>query len=121
LEFNAEYRFKITKKFQPAFFVDAGNIWLFKQDISRPNAEFKWERFLSEVAIGAGSGMRLDFDYFIIRLDAGFPIRDPQKAKGERWSWQPKTQYNIFREKYFGITEDYKLKGILNFGIGFPF
>ncbi len=121
LEFNAEYRFKITKKFQPAFFIDAGNIWLFNRDSSRPNAEFKWDRFLGEIAIGAGVGMRLDFDFFVIRLDAGFPMRDPQKAIGERWSWQPKTQYNAFREKYFGITDDYKLKGILNFGIGFPF
>jgi outer membrane protein assembly factor BamA len=121
LEFNAEYRFKITKKFQPAFFIDAGNIWLFNRDSSRPNAEFKWDRFLGEIAIGAGAGMRLDFDFFIIRLDAGFPMRDPQKAIGERWSWQPKNQYNAFREKHFGITEDYKLKGILNFGIGFPF
>ncbi len=121
LEFNAEYRFKLTKKIQPAFFIDAGNIWLFNQDLSRPNAEFKWNRFLSEFAIGAGAGIRLDFDYFIIRLDAGFPIKDPQKAVGERWTWQPKSQYNDFREKYFGITDEYKLKGILNFGIGFPF
>ncbi len=121
LEFNAEYRFKVTKKFQPAFFLDAGNIWLFRKDLSRPNAEFKWNRFINEFAIGAGAGIRLDFDYFIIRLDAGFPIKDPQKTIGERWSWQPKSQYNAFREKYFGITEEYKLKGILNFGIGFPF
>ena len=121
LEFNAEYRFKITKKFQPAFFVDAGNIWLFNQDLSRPDAEFKWDRFMSEIAIGAGAGLRLDFDYFIIRLDAGFPIRDPQKTIGERWAWQPKTKYEAFRQAYFGITESYKLKGILNFGIGFPF
>ncbi|MEN9334416.1 MAG: hypothetical protein RLY35_1596 [Bacteroidota bacterium] len=121
LEFNAEYRFKITKKFQPAFFIDAGNIWLFNQDPSRPNAEFQWGRFMSEIAIGAGAGMRLDFDYFIIRLDAGFPVKDPQKAVGERWAWQPKTQYNAFRSEYFGVNESYKLKGILNFGIGFPF
>jgi outer membrane protein assembly factor BamA len=121
LEFNLEYRFKINKKIQPAFFIDAGNIWLFNEDPSRPNAQFNPDRFYKEIAVGAGVGLRLDFDFFIVRLDAGIPLKDPQKIEGERWAWQPKNEYNAFVAKYFNNTEGYKLKSVVNFGIGFPF
>jgi outer membrane protein assembly factor BamA len=121
LEYNFEYRFKITKKLQPALFVDAGNIWLMRNDPSRPNSQFDFKHFYREIAIGAGGGMRFDFDFFIVRLDMGFPLKDPQKVEGERWAWQPKTQYNQFVKKYFNDDQGYRFKGVLNFGIGFPF
>jgi outer membrane translocation and assembly module TamA len=121
LEFNLEYRFKINKKIQPAFFVDAGNIWLFREDTSRPNAQFDPNRFYKEIAVGAGAGLRLDFDFFIVRLDAGIPLKDPQKIEGERWAWQKKNEYNAFVSHYFGNDTGYNLKPVVNFGIGFPF
>ncbi len=121
LEYNFEYRFKISKKFQPALFVDAGNIWLMNADPLRPNSQFDFGRFYKEIAIGAGGGMRFDFDFFVVRLDMGFPLKDPQKEEGERWAWQPKTAYNAFVKKYFDDTKGYQFKGVLNFGIGFPF
>jgi outer membrane protein assembly factor BamA len=121
LEFNLEYRFKINKKIQPAFFLDAGNIWLLNEDPSRPNAQFNPDRFYKEIAVGAGAGLRLDFDFFIVRLDVGVPLKDPQKIEGERWAWQPKDEYNAFVAKYFNNTSGYKVKSVVNFGIGFPF
>ena len=121
LEFNVEYRFKINQKIQPAFFIDAGNIWLFNNDKQRPNAQFAPDRFYKEIAVGAGAGLRLDFDYFIVRLDFGVPLKDPQKIEGERWAWQPKTEYNAFVKKHFENDTGYKLKGVVNFGIGLPF
>jgi outer membrane protein assembly factor BamA len=121
LEFNLEYRFKLTQTIQPALFIDMGNIWLFKPDISRPNANFDLSRFYSEMAVGAGGGLRLDFDFFIVRFDIGVPIKDPQKIKGERWIWESKEEYNQYVNRYFGPGNNYKTKAVVNFGIGFPF
>jgi outer membrane protein assembly factor BamA len=91
--------------FETAVFVDAGNIWLRQEDPLRPMASFALNRFYREIAIGAGIGLRLNFDFFIIRLDAAHPIRDPSFPVGERWAFNRlKTQTINF-----------------NFGIGYPF
>jgi outer membrane protein assembly factor BamA len=49
-------------------FIDAGNVWLRKKDSQRELAEFQFNRFYKEIAIGAGMGLRLNFDFFIINL-----------------------------------------------------
>lgn len=121
LEFNAEYRFKITHMFQAAFFVDAGNIWLANKDNSRPNAEFDKNRFYKEFAIGAGAGLRLDFDFFIVRMDVGIPLRDPLKIDGEKWLWQGKDEYNEFLSNVNNKPSTFKMQPVLNLGLGFPF
>jgi len=105
LEWNAEYRAKIYKLIEGAIFVDAGNIWLRTPDPFRPNAEFELKRFYKEIAIGAGLGLRLNFDFFIIRLDAAIPLRDPGFPVNERWA------FNRLDAKRIN----------LNFGIGYPF
>lgn len=86
-QINTEYRLKIYKIFETAFFADAGNVWLKNADPSFPNGEFSLKRFYKEIAIGAGTGIRLNFDYFIIRLDAAHPIYDPSFKEGYRWSF----------------------------------
>ncbi len=121
LEFNAEYRFKITHMFQAAFFLDAGNIWLANKDNSRPNAEFDKNRFYKEFAIGAGAGLRLDFDFFIVRMDVGIPLRDPLKIDGEKWLWQGKDEYNEFLSNVNNKPSTFKIQPVLNLGLGFPF
>lgn len=105
IEFNFEYRAKLYKLFEGAAFVDAGNIWLRKKDVSRPNAEFQFDRFYNEFAVGAGLGLRLNFDFFIIRLDAAHPFREPAYPMGDRWSFD--------RLKMRSVN--------FNFGIGYPF
>ncbi len=121
LEFNAEYRFKITHMLQAAFFVDAGNIWLANRDYSRPNAEFEKSRFYKEFAIGTGAGLRFDFDFFIVRMDVGIPLRDPLKVDGEKWLWQGKDEYNSFLSDINDSPASFKLQPVLNLGLGFPF
>lgn len=54
---NAEYRFKIAKMLQGAFFVDAGQAW--------KNAEGQPDRF----KVGYGAGLRLDTPLGIMRFD----------------------------------------------------
>ncbi|MBK9736264.1 MAG: BamA/TamA family outer membrane protein [Saprospiraceae bacterium] len=86
IEANAEYRFKIFLILDGALFVDAGNVWTLKDDPNRPKAVFS-SQFLSQVAIAAGYGLRLNFDFFNIRFDCGFKIRSPYKDKISKSQW----------------------------------
>ncbi|MBQ7735744.1 MAG: BamA/TamA family outer membrane protein [Bacteroidales bacterium] len=85
LEMNLEYRGTIYKFIKYGIFVDAGNIWLSHDDADMPNAEFKFNRFYKEIGFGTGVGLRLDFGFFIIRLDAALPIYDPSQPPARRW------------------------------------
>jgi outer membrane protein assembly factor BamA len=102
-ETNLEYRFPIWDYFRGAFFADAGNIWLLRPNVTLPNGEFKTSQFYKEIALDAGFGLRLDFDYFLIRFDAGVPLVDPSY---------------IHSSSAYTISID---KTVLNFGIGYPF
>ncbi|MFH1319434.1 MAG: BamA/TamA family outer membrane protein [Bacteroidota bacterium] len=94
LEGNIEYRYDIFKMLQGAFFVDAGNIWLIDYP-ERPKAQFDVNRFYNEIAVGAGIGLRLNFTFFIVRLDAAIPVKDPSLQEGERWFKPNKPVYNL--------------------------
>lgn len=85
IEFNVEYRFDIYRWFEGAVFVDAGNIWLVKRDAGRPGGLFEFKDFLTEFAVAGGLGLRLDFSFFVIRLDTGIKLHNPAKPKGDRW------------------------------------
>ncbi len=123
LEGNFEYRFKMTKMFNWALFVDAGNIWLLNPDPIRPGADFEWDRFVSEIAISGGLGLRLDFDIFLVRLDLGLKLKDPAKVPGERWIGQPKDEYILYLRTFDDDIRRVPLPSALvfNLGIGFPF
>lgn len=102
LEANIEYRFPIYSYLNGALFVDAGNVWLNKKNFYVPNGEFQFNRFYKEFAVGVGFGMRFDFSFFILRLDAAFALRNPSNPEGSRW-------VNDFKHTNF------------NLGIGYPF
>jgi hypothetical protein len=105
LEANAEYRFTIYRFWKGALFADAGNVWFMKENPQFPGGEFQLDRFHRDLAIGLGAGIRLDFDFFILRVDAAFPVRDPSFPSGNRWitSWPGFSDWNF------------------NLGIGYPF
>jgi outer membrane protein assembly factor BamA len=105
LEANVEYRFKLFWLLEGALFVDAGNIWSMNPDAERYGADFAWNRFYKEIAVGAGLGIRMDFSYFILRTDFGFQFRDPAAAEGERWV----------------ILHEHLRTPVLNLAIGYPF
>lgn len=86
LELNAEYRFDLAAYFKGALFVDAGNIWLINQTIGDQQGRFNFNTFYNEIAVGTGIGLRIDFNYFVIRLDTAFPIRKPILNKGFAWT-----------------------------------
>lgn len=87
IEANLEYRGPIYKFIKFGLFMDAGNVWLTKKNADMPNAEFNFTRFYKEIALGVGAGLRLDFKFFLIRFDVGFPVYDPNELPDNRWYW----------------------------------
>jgi outer membrane protein insertion porin family len=112
LEANVEYRFLVATlpggiKMGSALYVDAGNIWLRKtfDDPTLQNAEFNLGRLGQDLAIAAGTGLRFDFNFFLIRLDYAYKVKDPQRKVDEgKWfyNWKP-------------------FNGQLQLGINYPF
>lgn len=107
IEGNLEYRFRLIRYLESALFLDAGNIWAINEKDNRPGAQFRPGEFYRQFAVGTGMGFRLDFDYFIFRLDLGVKLRDP--AQSDNGGWIPG-----FR-KYSGDDLNF------SFAIGYPF
>lgn len=102
LEANIEYRFPIWSFLKGAVFADAGNVWN-----SKGNEVYNYEdkftsSFIHELGMGAGVGLRVDVQGFVLRFDFAAPFHDPTKEKGERYD--------------FNVKET-----LFNFGIGYPF
>lgn len=102
---NIEYRHKILPWFEPALFIDAGNIWTIKSYDSQPNGLFEWNKFYKEIAVATGIGLRFDLSFLIIRLDAGTRVYDPAKEDNK---------FVLFKGKFFKNSA-------LHFAIGYPF
>ncbi len=109
-EFNVEYRFDIATigalKLKSAFFLDIGNIWAktYKDGVLIPEAQFSFNRFYRDLAVGGGSSLRFDFDYFLIRLDWAYKLKDPTIDEQKGW----------FNNLTIG-------NGQFQLGIGYPF
>ena len=96
LEGNLEYRQDLFPYVKGAVFVDAGNIWLVNDDPNRPGGQFNPSTFLQQLAVGAGAGIRIDVQFFVIRFDYAIPLR-----------------------ANYGTPDD--KAGRLNLAIGYPF
>ncbi|MBO9633607.1 MAG: BamA/TamA family outer membrane protein [Chitinophagaceae bacterium] len=112
LELNMEYRFNLTTiagiKLASAFFVDIGNIWSKEFDnkgANIPEASFKLSRLYKDIAVGGGTSLRLDFDFFLIRLDWAYKLKNPVFAN-TNGGWFHKLELT---------------SGQFQLGIGYPF
>ena len=112
LEMNAEYRFNIFRFLKGAMFADAGNVWLLKSNPSVIGTPFVASRFLSELAVGAGIGLRIDVSFFILRFDLAMPLRKPWLEQHSRW---------VVDQIDFATPAWRKENLILNVAIGYPF
>ncbi|RDV15965.1 hypothetical protein DXT99_07685 [Pontibacter diazotrophicus] len=110
LQANLEYRFPIAGFFKGAVFVDAGNIWLLREDPDRLGGKFEANDIINELAVGTGFGLRVDVEFFVIRLDLGIPVRVPYRDSGERFV------LNEFNGSFSGENSM-----VLNIAIGYPF
>ena len=86
LDANIEYRTKMFWKFEMAAYVDAGNVWTIRPYSHQPNGNFDFSRFYKEIAMSYGLGLRLDFDYFLVRLDTGMKAYNPQVEGSKKWA-----------------------------------
>ena len=77
LDLNAEYRTFLFWKFDGAVFVDAGNIWTLRNYEEQPGGQFKLDEFYKQIAVAYGIGLRLNFDYFVLRFDMGMKAVNP--------------------------------------------
>lgn len=111
LELNSELRLKIANMIYGALFVDAGNVWLFNENPLKPGGKFT-NKFISELAVGTGVGLRFDVNILVLRLDVGFPLKKPYLAEKNRW---------VIREIELNNSEWRKSNLIFNLAIGYPF
>jgi len=110
-EINSEYRPHISGPLYGAIFLEAGNIWLVNDSnyTHKPGAQFS-SKWLSQLAVDAGLGLRLDITIFVIRFDVGFPLRKP-------WLQNPW----VINQIKLGDTHWRKTNLIYNLAIGYPF
>ncbi len=112
LETNTEYRFNIYRFFKGALFVDAGNVWLLKSNPANTGSPFMFSRFMDQLAVGTGFGLRVDVSFFILRFDLAMPLRKPWLEENQRW---------VANQIDFGSSVWRKDNLVLNVAIGYPF
>lgn len=103
-ETNLEIRYKVFGAIELATFIDAGNIWLMREDANRPNGQLTKEYFLNDIALGTGLGVRYDLDFLVLRLDIGIGLHKPTRRA----------------EKYFNTFEN-GFPTVFHLAIGYPF
>ncbi len=106
LDLSAEYRRKLTKLFEVAGFVDAGNIWTIKEYSNQPGGYFTFSEFYKQLAASYGAGVRLNLNFLLLRVDLGMKAHNPALPEGERWT--------IFKPNF-------KRDFAFHFAIGYPF
>lgn len=84
LDLSVEYRAKLFWVLEGAVFIDAGNIWTIRDYPSQPYGMFRFNSFYKEIAAAYGIGLRLDFTYFLLRLDLGMKAHNPA-INAEPW------------------------------------
>lgn len=107
LEANMELRYKVLGALELATFLDAGNIWLMKNDPSRPDGVLDGKSFFNDLALGTGLGIRYNLmNYLVLRFDVGLALHKPSRGPGK--------YFNTFgTDKGFPIA--------FHFAIGYPF
>ncbi len=120
LEANLEYRFPLFQwgsyKIGSAVFTDIGNIWNIRGTELDPAAGFKLDKLYKDIAVAVGTGLRMDFNYFIIRIDYALKMKDPTRLQNDGW-------LDIQNLKWAEVKPNgVKVNNYaLQFGIGLPF
>lgn len=130
LEGNVEYRFKLSNNFlgsklKGATFTDFGNVWRLRETADIPGGEFKFDKFLNQLALGVGAGLRFDVQYFVFRFDVGAKVKDPQFSGSQQWVIKhlfSRSDRQEFKEEYYRTNAPDQYRFLqYNFGIGMPF
>ena len=120
LEANFEYRFTFLQlgsyKIGSALFTDIGNVWNTRDLGNDLRAGFKFDRLYKDLAIAVGTGLRMDFDYFIIRIDYALKMKDPTRQNNNGWLNLSDIKWNEIKSNGLRVN-NYAWQ----FGIGLPF
>jgi len=108
LDLNAEYRTKLFWKFSSALFIDAGNVWTLRKYETSPGGQFHFDDFYQQLAVSYGLGIRLNFDYFILRFDMGM------KAVNPAFETEDDEHYPLLHPR---LSRDFAF----HFAVGMPF
>lgn len=111
LEANTELRAQLINFLHGAVFIDAGNIWTYRDNPNFPGGTFS-SSFMKEIAVSGGVGLRLDFNILVLRLDCGIPLRKPWLPEDNRW---------VFNDIRLGDPLWRRQNLIFNLAIGYPF
>ena len=106
IDINMEYRAHLFWKLNGALFIDAGNILTLRNYDDQPGGQFKIDEFWKQIAVSYGLGLRLNFDYFILRFDFGMKAINP--------AYEGKDHYPIAYPK---LSRDLTF----HFAVGLPF
>ncbi len=105
LDMSIEYRTKLVWKLELGAFIDAGNIWTIRNYEAQPGGQFRLDSFYKEIALAYGLGLRLDFDYFLLRFDMGMKAYNPAVGK-EHWAI---------------LSQNFRRDSAFHFTVGYPF
>jgi outer membrane protein assembly factor BamA len=103
---SAELRSTLARDFLAStwilsLFSDAGNVWQSPRNAALPETEFSFDSFHKQIAVGAGYGLRIDWEFVVFRVEVAYRMHDLQAG------WFAKT--HLIRD------------GNLQFGIGHAF
>jgi len=124
LEANLEWRFNLFPFYgfmmRGALFTDIGNIW-FRNELNGTlkNAGIRLDRLGRDLAIASGLGARMDFNYFLLRFDLGFPVKDPRYGPDKKGNPALERFYSPNAGGWF--TANVWNKPVFQFAIGYPF
>ena len=105
LDLNLEYRAKLFWVVELGLFLDAGNIWTIRSYEDKPGGVFKFNKFYEQIAAAYGAGIRLDFKYFLVRVDMGMKAHNPASGQ-EHWPL---------------LHPQFKRDSEFHFSVGYPF
>ena len=126
---NLEYRPRLFGNLEAALFLDAGNVWMnrinlydeqaIREEYEPQDAEtvinfmyelvdaakFRPSRFIDQLAVGTGIGLRYNLGFLVVRIDWGLALHLP---------------YTTGRSSYFNV-DHFRDAQTLHFAIGYPF
>ncbi len=108
LDLNLEYRTHLFWKFNGAAFLDAGNIWTLRQYDEQPGGQFSFKGLITDLAVSYGLGLRLNFDFFVLRFDLGM------KAVNPAYQTEDEAHYPLIHPRF---SRDFAF----HFAVGMPF
>ena len=107
IDLNAELRGNLFWKFQGALCIDAGNVWTLRDYADQPGGKFKASSLWKEMAVAYGVGLRMNFSYFVLRLDLGMKAVNPS--------------YETNKEHFPLVHPRFSRDYALHFAVGMPF